>query len=46
MGKLTEGVLLLYDNAPVLPSEVAMVAAADRGFEILLYPIFFGLGPL
>jgi hypothetical protein len=23
-----------------------MVAAADRGFEILLYPIFFGLGPL
>jgi histone-lysine N-methyltransferase SETMAR len=37
-GKLTQGVRLLYDNAPAHTSKVAMAAATDRGFEILPHP--------
>jgi histone-lysine N-methyltransferase SETMAR len=37
-GKLTQGVLLLCDNAPVHTSQVATVAATDCGFEIIPYP--------
>ena len=31
-GKLTHGVLLLQDNAPVQTSQVAMTAATECGF--------------
>jgi hypothetical protein len=34
-GKLTQGVLLLLNNAPAHKSQVAMAAAIDCGFEIL-----------
>lgn len=37
-GKLTQGVLLLHDNAPAHTSQVAMSAATDCGFEILPHP--------
>ena len=37
-GKLTRGVLLLPDNAPAHTSQVAMTAATECGFEILLHP--------
>ena len=40
-GKLTCGVLLLQDNTPAHMSQVAMTAATECGFEILLIPIFF-----
>ena len=40
-GKLTRGVLLLKDNAPAHTSFVAMTAATECGFEILLHPPFF-----
>jgi hypothetical protein len=45
-GKLTEGVLLLHDNAPAHTSLVAMAAATDCGFEILPHPLISGLSPL
>ena len=35
--KLTCGVLLLQDNAPAPTSQVAMTAATECGFEILLH---------
>ena len=34
-GKLTCRVLLLQDNAPAHPSQVAMTATTECGFEIL-----------
>jgi hypothetical protein len=34
-GKLTQGVLLLHDNAPAHTFQVAMAAATDCGFKIL-----------
>jgi histone-lysine N-methyltransferase SETMAR len=34
-GKLTQGVLLLHDNAPANTSQVAMAAATDGGIETL-----------
>ena len=34
-GKLTRGVLLLKDNAPVHASQVAMTAATECGLQIL-----------
>jgi histone-lysine N-methyltransferase SETMAR len=37
-GKLTQGVLLLHGNAPAHTSQVAMVASADYGIEILPHP--------
>ena len=37
-GKLTCGVLLLQDNAPAHMSQVAMTAATECGFKILLHP--------
>ena len=37
-GKLTRGVLLLQDNAPVHTSQVAMTAATECGFEIPPHP--------
>ena len=37
-GKLTQGVLLLHDNAPAHTSQIAMAAATDCGFEILPHP--------
>ena len=37
-GKLTQGVLLLQDNAPAHTSQVAMTAATECGFEILPHP--------
>ena len=37
-GKLTRGVLLLQDNALGHMSQVAMTAATECGFEILLHP--------
>jgi hypothetical protein len=37
-GKLTQGVLLLHDNAPADTSSVAIAAATDCGFELLLHP--------
>jgi histone-lysine N-methyltransferase SETMAR len=39
--KLTQGVLLLHDNALTHTSKVAMAAAADCGFEILPRPPYF-----
>jgi len=37
-GKLLHGVLLLHDNAPSQTSAVATSAAAECGYELLLYP--------
>ncbi|CAF4935522.1 unnamed protein product [Pieris macdunnoughi] len=37
-GKLTKGVLLLQDNAPVHKSKVAMAALHTHGFESLVHP--------
>ncbi|CAH2217932.1 jg1389 [Pararge aegeria aegeria] len=37
-GKLTKGVLLLQDNAPVHKSRVAMAALLTHGFESLIHP--------
>lgn len=37
-GKLTKGVLLLHDNAPVHKSRVAMAALYHCGFEMLNHP--------
>jgi histone-lysine N-methyltransferase SETMAR len=37
-GKLTQGVLLLHDNARAHTFQVSMAAATDCGFEILLHP--------
>lgn len=37
-GKLTKGVLLLHDNAPVHKSRIAMAALEKVGFEILAHP--------
>lgn len=37
-GKLTQGVLLLHDNAPVHKAQVAMAAVQRMGFEILEHP--------
>jgi histone-lysine N-methyltransferase SETMAR len=37
-GKLTQGVLLMHDNAPAHTSQVAMAVATDCGFEILPNP--------
>ena len=37
-GTLTQGVLLLHDNAPAHTSKVAMAAATDCGFKILPHP--------
>ena len=37
-GKLTRGVLLLQDNAPVHTSQVAMKAATECEFAILPHP--------
>jgi histone-lysine N-methyltransferase SETMAR len=37
-GKLTQGVLLLHDNAPAHTSQVAMAAATDRGFKMSPHP--------
>jgi histone-lysine N-methyltransferase SETMAR len=37
-GKLTRGVLLLQDNAPVHNSNVSKVAVADCGYELLPHP--------
>jgi hypothetical protein len=47
-GKLTQGVLLLHDNAPAHTSQVVMAAAIDcYGFEILPHPLYsLDLGPL
>ena len=39
-GKLTCGVLLLQDKAPVYTSQIAMTAATECGFEIILHPPF------
>jgi hypothetical protein len=39
-GKLTQGVLLLHDNAPAHTSLVVMAAATDCGFEIPSQPPF------
>ena len=39
-GKLTRGVLLLQDNAPVNTSQVAMTAATECGFEIIPHPSY------
>jgi len=39
-GKLTNGVLLLQDNAPSHRSHVAMDAAKDCGFKILPHPAY------
>ena len=36
-GKLTQGVLLLQDNAPAHTSQVDMTAATKCGFKILLH---------
>ena len=41
LGKLTRGVLLLQDNAPVYTSQVTMTAAPECGFEILPHPLYF-----
>ena len=40
-GKLTRGVLLLQDNAPVHTSQVAMTAATEFGYEILHHPPYY-----
>jgi hypothetical protein len=45
MGKLTQGVLLLDDNAPAHTSQVAMAAATDFAFEILPQPHILRLCP-
>ena len=37
-GKLRRRVLLLHDNAPSQTSAVATSAAAECGYELLLYP--------
>ena len=37
-GKLTQGFLLLQDNAPAHTSQVAMTAATECGFEIIPHP--------
>ena len=37
-GKLTQGVLLLQDNAPAHTSQVAMTAATECGFEVFPHP--------
>jgi histone-lysine N-methyltransferase SETMAR len=37
-GKLTQGALILHDNAPAHTSQVAMAAATGYGFEILPHP--------
>lgn len=37
-GKLTRGVLLLHDNAPVHSARVAKAAAHESGFEIMNHP--------
>ena len=37
-GKLTKGVLLLHDNAPVHKSRVALAALRKSGFEIINHP--------
>lgn len=37
-GKLTKGVLLLHDNAPVYKSHVALAALLKVGFDILNHP--------
>ena len=37
-GKLTKGVLLLHDNAPVHKSRVALAALHNVGFDILDHP--------
>ncbi|CAH2105734.1 unnamed protein product [Euphydryas editha] len=37
-GKLTKGVLLLHDNAPVHKSRVALPALLKVGFDILNHP--------
>ncbi|CAH2086943.1 unnamed protein product [Euphydryas editha] len=37
-GKLTKGVLLLHDNAPVHKSRVALAALLKVGFDILNQP--------
>lgn len=39
-GKLTKGVLLLHDNAPVHKSRVAMAALHKVGFDILEHPAY------
>ncbi len=37
-GKLTKGVLILHDNAPVHKAKVAMTAMASCGFENIVHP--------
>ena len=37
-GKLTKGVLLLQDNAPVHKSKVAMAALHKHGFQSIVHP--------
>jgi histone-lysine N-methyltransferase SETMAR len=37
-GKLTKGVLILQDNAPIHKSRVAMAAADDCAFQLLPHP--------
>ena len=37
-GRTINGVLLLQDNAPAHTPQVAMIAATESGFEILLIP--------
>ncbi|CAH2257986.1 jg25254 [Pararge aegeria aegeria] len=37
-GKLTKGVLLLHDNAPVHKSRVALASLYKMGFDILVHP--------
>ena len=45
-GKLTQGVLLLQNNAPAQKSQVAMAAATECGFEVLPHPPYSpGLAP-
>ena len=39
-GKLTQGVLLLQDNAPVHTSQVVMTITTECGLEILPHPPF------
>ena len=46
-GKLTQGVLLLQDNAPVHTSQVAMAATTNCGFVALPHPPYsLDLAPL
>ncbi|KFD58243.1 hypothetical protein M514_01006 [Trichuris suis] len=37
-GKLSRGILLLYDNAPVQKSSAALAAVHECGFELLSHP--------